>query len=1220
MRKKFAIIVFFAITCPSALVRAQTSPDLDGGIRPYASLADGGIDKVDLLSGNLLLDIPLYSLPQRGSMKFSFSLRYSGKNAWRAEQPPSNPNGPPTNPTAWYWKFQSSGVVPVRDQLIRHTADEFASGTQSNTYIILDRLLTSDGEIHQVGPFSNGTTNNAGQYLAGSQPGITIDASGISLLANGTVITPDGIQYRIPEYFDNAKAAVFNGQVLSGVTIFSDTQQGAISDVSGNTITTIAGGWQDTLGRTIPGSTAQSGEEMQTGLPFGDNYGWFTEYLFPGVVTTNYSNCPAGTSHAREWDVPGPGGDTEAFFFCFSLFSVQSNFPTSTSYITATYTNESTTVELLSAVILPNLTSYGFAYDSWGELQTLTLPTGGTISYQWSSGSPCMEFDYSIPDIVNSVPGTGRFVTSRIVNANDGTGTKTWTYSYPIRSGPTNSNQSTAQTIVTDPAGNDTEDDFSLPSTLSGLTCSLNETTVKEYSGSRTSGSLLRTTATQYAGAWNPFAEYGVATTSGEGVTSYDSESGTMANNVPTQVTTTWANGLQAQKNFVYDSGASFDFTYIINCCNSASVPLTYGRVTSESVTDYGSGSPGSVLATTQTSYLWQSNSGAAYLAANFLNLPCLVSTYGSGSIPQQSGCTPPSVQSNLASQTVYGYDENNGSPQGVYGNQTSQTHWLSSGSNPKSQAVYDSQGMPTKKIDPNGNTTTTTYDSTGAFPKQIQYPTTNGIQHIDQFVYDPNIGKMTSHTDENSKTATYGYDSMRRLTSVTYPDNGYESYTYNDSTPTPSVTYKRALNSNQNYVKVSISDGLGRAIHGQVTSDPAGTVFTDTTYDNAGRVQSISNPYRTTSDPTYGITSYLYDALNRKLDQCQPGNSSTPSTTCIPQNVYQSWTYSGNTVSFKDENGNQWQQASDGLGRLTNVVEPGSLVTNYIYDALSNLLKVNQLGNASNGDSPRTRTFNYDSLSRLLCASNPESSTAACPMVNTGAYAAGTTGYGYDANGNVTSKTDARGVVINFAYDALNRLYAKTYTNAPAGTLSSCYQFDTATNGIDRLAAEWTQTGSCSSTPPSTPPAVYQSLRTYGAYDAMGRALTELQCAAGYCTTTSVPSQPAANCATLSSATGLQYCFDLAGNLLAYSNGLTTQAAGLYPQHALLFGQTFDAAGRLNSVGSSWSDSTHPSPLFSAPTYTPFNALSSWLLGTQLTTTRTYDNRLRVMGQSSAQ
>jgi hypothetical protein len=135
-----------------------------------------------------------------------------------------------------------------------------------------------------------------------------------------------------------------------------------------------------------------------------------------------------------------------------------------------------------------------------------------------------------------------------------------------------------------------------------------------------------------------------------------------------------------------------------------------------------------------------------------------------------------------------------------------------------------------------------------------------------------------------------------------------------------------------------------------------------------------------------------------------------------------------------------------------------------------------------------------------------------------------------------------------------------------------------------------------------------------------MGRLLREQRCVAGYCTSPSFPSQPTANCTSLSSPVGLQYCYDLAGDLLGYSNGVTTAAAGSYPQQALLFSQTFNAAGQLATVGSSWSDTTHPASLFSNASYAPNNALSSWLLGTGLWTARQYDNRLRVCNQQSAQ
>ncbi len=60
-----------------------------------------------------------------------------------------------------------------------------------------------------------------------------------------------------------------------------------------------------------------------------------------------------------------------------------------------------------------------------------------------------------------------------------------------------------------------------------------------------------------------------------------------------------------------------------------------------------------------------------------------------------------------------------------------------------------------------------------------------------------------------------------------------------------------------------SLTDGLGRTVQTSLDSDPEGVDYTDTNYDVFGRV-SVSNPYRSTSDQTYGITTNLSDALGR--------------------------------------------------------------------------------------------------------------------------------------------------------------------------------------------------------------------------------------------------------------------------------------------------------------------------------------------------------------------
>lgn len=90
-----------------------------------------------------------------------------------------------------------------------------------------------------------------------------------------------------------------------------------------------------------------------------------------------------------------------------------------------------------------------------------------------------------------------------------------------------------------------------------------------------------------------------------------------------------------------------------------------------------------------------------------------------------------------------------------------------------------------------------------------------------------------------------------------------------------------------------------------------------------------------------------------------------------------------------------------------------------------------------------QTRTFSYDSLSRLTQAVNPES---------------GTINYAYDANGNLATKVDARGVKTDYVYDALNRVTNRNYSltgSTPPNYQASpnvSYFYDNLTNAKGKL------------------------------------------------------------------------------------------------------------------------------------------------------------------------
>jgi RHS repeat-associated protein len=448
----------------------------------------------------------------------------------------------------------------------------------------------------------------------------------------------------------------------------------------------------------------------------------------------------------------------------------------------------------------------------------------------------------------------------------------------------------------------------------------------------------------------------------------------------------------------------------------------------------------------------------------------------------------------------------------------------------------------------------------------------TNALNQSTSGVYDCNTGLLTSYTDANANTSSFTYDPMNRIQTASYPDGGSTTFNYTDAQNT--VSRSIAATPNPTEATTVIFDGFGRERH-RITSDSPSNDTVDTTYDLNGRVSSVSNPYRSTGDPTYGISSYTYDAMGRKVLQCQPDDTTDHSvcSSTTQGNSFLQWSYNGPTVTSVDEDGNSWVRTSDSLGRLTTVVEPTNLTTSYVYNPRSDLTDVNQYGVVGQ-DATRSRHFLYDSLSRLLTANNPETGTICYGQWN------GTNCQpGYDANGNLLAKTDARGITSNYNYDFLNRVTSKTYTD---GTPEADYSYDaTGVNGIGRLTAA------------SVGGANVYSLYYYQ-YDPVGRQGRRFQLP----NSTGTGLQPGVG--------GAGDFFDAAGHVIFTDNG-----TGVYEFLVR------DSAGH---VITAYSEAATTSPLdgvasttlFVDGTYTPLGAPSSRLLGNGLTETRGYDHRGR--------
>jgi RHS repeat-associated protein len=818
---------------------------------------------------------------------------------------------------------------------------------------------------------ANGANHPTGD--TGSGWWYTVDATGIRVVP-GNNLTPTTITDQ------------------KGITYSSSTNSSPAKkeDANGNEIT-LTSGWNDTIGRTIP-------------FPPNDVYYNTLPIAYPPTapgVATDTSGClgPLTASRAVLWQVPAPGapGTTASLKFCFanapmkfSLWSSNNN----------SYFQENGPWEIIQSILLPNGQSWIFEYNdsnglaptdpnyvNFASLTKITFPTGGTISYTWGQ--------VQTGDTMYS-----RRVLTRSVDSMDGTGPHAWSYAY---GGTPHAGPFPFTNTVTDPLGNYTQHTFG-----ELYATSLFETQTNYYDKSSGTAVLLKTVNTDYN--WTKPTD-GTATCLNSAV-----------NVAPSRITTVWPNGQTTKQEFDYDTGFTFKD---MKPGSTATGPGSYGQVVTKREYDYGSGGAGALLRRTVTTYQGMTNSN--YLTIDGVGLPASVTIYD-GAGTQRAQTTYSYDGSSLVSSGIT-TQHDSAPPNGAYrGNQTSVSKWLNTtGSNVTSTATFYDTGMRYQTFDPLNHSTTFAYSGTfaGAYPTTV----TNALSQPTNYNYDFDTGLVTSATDPNNLATSYTYDSMFRLASVTRPDGGGGTITLQESSFPSSATVNTYLNTSTTKSETDVFDGFGRVTKHQLTSDPQGIDFTDTTYDSLGRVSTVSNPHRTCgTDPTSscGITSYAYDALNRKKSVTYPDGSVLRTAYC------------GASTLVTDPTKRWRRSRTDGLGRLVEVDEPNAIgatvastgcpgtgeaiwVTNYTNDVLGNLTNVLQNGS-------RPRTFTYDSLSRLLTSANPE---------------VGTLTYTYNLDGPVHTKTDARGIVTTYTYDSLHRELARTYSNSDP-TVTTTYDQST--------------------------------------------------------------------------------------------------------------------------------------------------------------------------------
>ena len=926
--------------------RLHAQEDQSGmlGIRPHATYHFGDIDSVDMLSGNVTVKIPLYSLPQRGDLNLNYSLVLNA-GGWASY-------------AAWYKRLYY-GFVPVLDGDVFNDA---VAGLSSVNCI--PPWSGSDGQCGSSPGEKQGLRDSTGAFHVSGNP---IDGSDYNLV-NYVITRPDGVGIEsVPPTLNYAISNGFtdtNGNQIARYLVYTGTTTvvpatnipympilNTYTPTNPSPVTEMI---TDSLGRTFP-DISVTPPLMFEGWQVNNQ---ITNAACPTVptVATQWGPVPQPPSTSSlTWDPPGANGGTEHFIFCFAEYWAE---------------DEAEGLEpnyALQSVVLPTNppTYWEFSYDdTTNSLIEIRYPSGATIDYTYQYRRDAGDvppanypFDFQV---------TSRTLTDS--NRCDPTGrcdSGTYYYNYPCYDGSCMYNDG-IWSYMTDPAGNDTVVNFGQEVDYGSYL----ETSRTIYNGSYTAGNVLRTTTTAYENPSNGGPSYVAG--------AYEHKA----------VTTTLDDGEATTTSYTYDPGST--------------------KQNSTTITAYDNST---VIQKTTTQYLWEAFS--AYQSVNILD------RVYSSTVADGSG--------NVSAETLFGYDESP-SPAGALGNQTSVhrcagfsgtscTNWI------VTSKVYNGNGMVIQSTDANGNNTTRDYDSTGAFLKDVIYPSTTAAAgaHKESFTFDRNTGEATSHTGENGEVTFYGYDGLGRITSTIYPPGGGSAgNTYYDTVP-PSMSSTRTLDASRTLMAQTRFDELIQTTDKELASDPQGADYTESYYDTFGRVIATSNPYRAGGDTSHGNTSgyteTYYDALGRVTQVVRPDGQSVNTS------------YTGPCTTVADEAKRSRTSCTDAVGRVTEVTEdPGGLgfVTDYRYDAVGNLVCVDQQGGFSGGagcdagsgygGTWRVRLFTYDSLSRLVTAQNPES---------------GTINYHYDANSNVTSRTDANGITTTYCYDQLNRLTGKGYNGS---------------------------------------------------------------------------------------------------------------------------------------------------------------------------------------------
>jgi RHS repeat-associated protein len=429
---------------------------------------------------------------------------------------------------------------------------------------------------------------------------------------------------------------------------------------------------------------------------------------------------------------------------------------------------------------------------------------------------------------------------------------------------------------------------------------------------------------------------------------------------------------------------------------------------------------------------------------------------------------------------------------------------------------AYDAQGRLFTVTNALGQVTT--YEAYDTYGNPGKITDANGI--VTLATYTPEGWLQTTTRDANGikATTTLTYDAAGNITQTKDADGVVLIYTFDDANRL-----------------TDIRDGAGDRIH--YTLDLGGNRTKEETFDSTGTVR------RTVARSFNSLSQVLTvtDALNR---------------TVLSFDTTDGYDAEGHPIHSRDAAGTQQKKGYDGLGRLVSSIDDyngtnaGSkdAQTVTVYDASDNVAGISD-------PSALNTVYDHNGLGDLTGVHSPDT---------------GATLFTVDAAGNSLTKTDAKGAVTTYAYDALNRVKSATYADA---TLNIGYFYDEAN----------TVTGCTASSPIGHLTRIVENgVTTSYCYDARGN-VTDKRQTMGTVTDTLHYAYTPANRVLSQTRPG--------GAVVAYTRNGLGQVTGV---------SVTPSSGAAQAVASSI-------------TWLPFGPIQSYTLGNGQAVVRTYDKNYRV-------